>query len=211
MNLLITGFKALGTVIGAQITSGVATAIEGLQAILPASVLSAVGLGGVDAAGLRQRANAASVGATTEFAEITKASAKILADDAARFKTILDTTEAAVRAFNAGGTPEAILAASQGKAPGTADTRPGFQAKLRYTPLVTTIEFDGETIRSVSRRDGVIVDNTASNEALAGSVDALTGTVGLLLENPTLARVEVVAGKDTSIESVVPTGGANLP
>lgn len=211
MNYLTLAFTALGKALGASITAGAATAIEGLQAILPSSVLSAIGLGGIDAVALKSKAQGDLLNVSTQFSELTKSTGKILSDDAARFKTILDTTEAAVRAFNGGGTADEILAASQGKTPGAADNRPGFQAKLRFTPLTTTIEFDGETIRSVSRRDGVIVDNTESNQALAGSVDALTGTVGLLLENPTLARVEVVAGKDTSIEAIVPVGGANLP
>lgn len=211
MNYLTLAFTSLGKALGASITAGAATAIEGLQALLPESVLSAIGLGGIDAKALGGNARSTLAGISGEFSALTAATGKILSDDAARFKTILDTTEAAVRAFNGGGTADEILAASQGKTPGAADNRPGFQAKLRYTPLRTVIEFDGETIRSVSRRDGVIVDNTESNQALAGSVDALTGTVGLLLENPTLARVEVVAGKDTSIESVVPVGGSNLP
>lgn len=51
----------------------------------------------------------------------------------------------------------------------------------------------------------------ASNDKLAQNVVGLTNVMEEVLANPVLARVDVVAGKDTTIEAVVPTGGANQP
>lgn len=233
LNLTFTGFETLRTVMAASIKLGAAEAIRGLQAVLPASVLAAIGLGGVNVAALEGKASSDLTGAVTKFAEVGKATSKILGEDLARFKTILDTTEAAVRAFNGGGTNAVVEAQQAGvkrdpfaASPAELDafrksTAGGFSANLKlkegfgvtaadFALVPVTIETpDGLTSELQLQR--VVKEQVAASADLTAATTALTGIMEEVKANPLLGKIIVEAGPSTIIKSAVPVGGASSP
>lgn len=181
---------------------------------IPGPVKLLFGLPAVDTGAVRAQAVTSNAQISNQQRTLTELNRQLDANASSDIQRALSNVAGAVAGFDRGGAVTAAAAAGAGAptpaqisnlAGATGGAAGAFLKDFKRVPILVETE---NGLTSVMGYQRVAREQTAASTDLAKKTAALTSIMEEVNANPAFARVEFVAGPDTLIKSVVPTGGA---